>query len=105
MKELIHIEDHRACLHCDNGECGYIMPEGSVTWGPHLIGYPCPKCASNMLTAEDYATSDKMHRAFQWINKWFGWMGSEYSPDDPKWNARLAIRHRAGETIIRDESK
>lgn len=99
MKKLIHTEDGRGQLHCDNPACRYVLPEGTVTWGPHLIGYPCPKCESDMLTREDYEHSERFHRAVAWINYWFGWLGS----DDPADYKSVSIRHHAGKTIIKQE--
>lgn len=88
------------------------MPEGSLTWGRHLIGYPCPKCSSNMLTVEDYETSERVQRVLRWINAWsgwinawFGWMGKEYSPSDPEWKHTMSMRHHAGKVIVKEEPR
>lgn len=103
MKELIHIEDHRSRLHCDDPKCGHDLPEGSVTWGPHLIGYPCPECGSDMLLQEDYETSESAFKMIGWVNKWFGWLGSEFKPDE-KAKYAIRVKHRKGAvTIMRDQ--
>ncbi len=98
-KVLIHIDDRRGRLHCDNPECGHDLQEGEVTWGEHLIGYPCPECGHNMLTREDFEASERFHRAVVWVNYWFGWLGS----DDPKDYSAVIVRHHAGKTIVQPE--
>lgn len=102
-KELIHLDDHRGQLMCDSPACGHMLAEGEVTWGEHLIGHPCPKCGSDMLTREDYEGSERAFAAVRWLNKWFGWLGSEYVPNDPKWKHKIAVRHHDGKTIINEE--
>lgn len=40
-------------LHCDNTDCNHDEPfEGEFR--KELIGTPCPKCGSNLLTTQDY---------------------------------------------------
>ena len=77
MKKLIH--ENRAdlgCLRCDNPACGHVLPE-PLPWGPALIGYPCPRCSSDMLTRKDFEIAEKMHRVIAGVNRWFGWLGTE----------------------------
>jgi predicted RNA-binding Zn-ribbon protein involved in translation (DUF1610 family) len=102
MKELIHVLDNRSQLHCDEPACAHVLPEGHVTWGEHLIGYPCPRCGSNMLTREDYEASERLHRCVRWINKWFGWLGTEYKDDSGAFTT-VAFRHHAGKIIVEKE--
>lgn len=97
MKKLIHSEDGRGQLHCDNPKCGHTLPEGAVTWGEHLIGYPCPECGSDMLTRADYTASERFIAAVAWINKWFGWLGTETVTDA---HASITVQHHAGRVII-----
>lgn len=100
MKKLIHVDDGRGQLHCDNASCGHVLPPGAVTWGEHLIGYPCPKCGSDMLTQADYLASERISAIVTWINKWFGWLGTETVTDV---HASISIRHHDGKTIIKEE--
>lgn len=102
-KELIHVVDSRGRLHCDNSECGHVLPEGTAVWGAHLIGYQCPKCGHDMLTLADYAASERLHRTVTWLNKWFGWLGREYDPVDPYWASEVSIRHHDGKIIVENE--
>jgi hypothetical protein len=75
-RKLIHIlDDQRGKLHCD--ACGYDLPQ-PLPFGPNLIGYPCPRCQVNMLTARDYADSIRFQLVIAWINKWFGWLGTTH---------------------------
>lgn len=77
MKKLIHDDDSDlGRLHCDNGACGHILPE-ALPWSKALIGYPCPKCGSNMLSAGDFKTVDRFRRIVGFINRWFGRFGTE----------------------------
>jgi hypothetical protein len=77
MKKIIHTDTSRlGRLHCDNPLCGYDLPE-STPFGAHLIGYPCPECGMNMLTHRDYRSVMRLTRAIGWLNRWFGWLGSE----------------------------
>jgi hypothetical protein len=102
MKELIHI-DTSDCgrLHCDNPECKYVLPEAQ-DWGKHLIGYPCPKCGSDMLTERDYRDMEKMIKRIGWINKWFGPVfGREWNPKDPL-NKMVSVRHHDGHVILNE---
>lgn len=100
MKKLIHVDDARGQLHCD--ACGFVMPPGYLTFGEHLIGYPCPKCSTDMLTRRDYEDSVRMFRLIDWINKWFGWLGTE-APPKPGIGARVSIRNHDGKAIIRGD--
>jgi hypothetical protein len=89
MKKLIHYDPSEAGkLHCD--ACGYDMPT-KVAWGPHLIGTPCPRCSANMLTQRDYDSTSKMFAWIDWLNKWFGWMGSDPIKDADKFKVRLRV--------------
>jgi hypothetical protein len=99
MKKLIHFEDKRSCLCCDNPQCNYEAPPGKYTWGRHLIGTPCPQCGESLLTPRDYRDSARMIWTINWINRWFGWLGTEY----PKDGYDVSIRHHDGQVIVRQE--
>jgi hypothetical protein len=76
-RKLIHADDSDlGRLHCDNPACGHVLPE-PLPWSKALIGYPCPRCGSDMLTALDFKTTERMRRGVRLINRWFGWLGSE----------------------------
>lgn len=79
-KKIIHTDVLDAGkLCCDNPTCGHQLPT-PLRWGPHLIGYPCPKCGSDMLTRKDFDAVEAVNKLVVWVNKWFGWLGSE-KPD------------------------
>jgi predicted RNA-binding Zn-ribbon protein involved in translation (DUF1610 family) len=81
-KKIIWYDKDRAGqLHCDS--CHYDMPERTV-WGPHLLGTPCPKCGADMLTRSDFDKVERMWAWLDWLNKWFGWLGSETQPAGPE---------------------
>lgn len=103
MKELIHVSDDRGRLHCDNGECGHVLPAGAVTWGEHLIGYPCPRCSSDMLTRRDYEDSERIVMAARWVNKWFGWLGKEY--DGSNAALEISVRNHDGKLIVKKDDE
>lgn len=92
--------DTLGALHCDNPRCGYDLPLGEQRWGPHLIGMPCPKCDSNMLTRRDFEGGEQLLRVAAFLNKWFGWLGK-----DPKKNPeafrRVALHHHNGKTTTK----
>lgn len=97
-KELIHVDKSRVGqLHCDNPRCGHVLGT-PLEWGPQLIGLPCPRCDSNMLTRKDYESTERMFHLIAWVNKWFGWLGSEYSPD--KFPATVGVRHHDGKVTF-----
>lgn len=97
-KKIIHYDPAEAgALHCDNPRCGHDLPKGPFK--PELIGTPCPKCDSNMLTREDYEVTMKFFRWIDWLNKWFGWLGTE-SPSDPRTHFKMTVQHHDGKTII-----
>lgn len=91
-KQIFHQGlDERGRLHCDNPACGHILSL-ALPWSDALIGFPCPKCGSDMLTRADFERSERFTRWIAWINKWFGWLGSE--PSDAKFS--MAVRHIPG---------
>jgi len=96
-KKIIHYDPNEAgALHCDNPRCGFDLPKGPFK--AEMIGTPCPRCDSNMLTREDYEATMKFFRFVDWMNKWFGWLGTE-SPRDARMN-KMRVQHHAGKTII-----
>lgn len=89
-RKLIHFDPNDAgYLHCD--ACHYDLPD-KLEWGPHLLGYPCPKCCANMLTEKDYHNTDKLLAAVEWINKWFGWLGPEHSELNKTNTQEISVR-------------
>lgn len=97
MKKLIHFNPNEAGkLHCDS--CGYDLPE-LQPFTVALIGTPCPKCGADMLTEKDYLSTIRMFRVIDWINKWFGWLGTENPP--AKKGHSVAVRHHDGEVFIK----
>ena len=77
MKKLIHDDDSDlGRLHCDNTECGYVLPE-PLPWSEALIGHSCPRCGDNMLTASDFKAVERMRSVVRGINKLFGWHGTK----------------------------
>jgi uncharacterized C2H2 Zn-finger protein len=73
-KIIFFNRDEAGQLHCD--ACGHDMP-GPVAFTSDLIGTPCPKCGADMLTRKDYDHALLTFSAFDWLNKWFGWLGAE----------------------------
>jgi hypothetical protein len=84
MKKLIHYDASQlGQLVCDNPSCDYVDVTGQV-FSPALIGKPCPKCGSNLLTEKDYNSTANLLKVIDWINRWFGWLGtSDYSKGKP----------------------
>ncbi len=100
-KKIIHYDREKAgALHCDNPRCGFDLPSGPFS--EKLIGTPCPKCDSNMLTRSDYEAMIKIFGWIDWANKWFGWLGTE-NPRDPSLRQGVSIQHHAGKTTIKCE--
>jgi hypothetical protein len=96
MKKLIHYNpDQAGKLHCD--ACGYDLPD-IQPFTKELIGAPCPKCGADMLTEKDYHDTIRMFRMVDWINKWFGWLGSEEAPAN---GPNVSVRHHNGEINIK----
>ena len=77
MKKIIHLKAEDAGkLNCDNTACNYTTPE-LLPFNESLINHECPKCGSNMLTLNEYSRVVKLIKMVAWINKWFGWLGTE----------------------------
>lgn len=87
-KLIHHTLDDRGRLRCDNARCRYVL-SAALPWGPNLIVFQCPKCGSNMLTRKDYEDSEKMVRIINWLNRWFGWLGTK----EPKGTAWSLTNH------------
>lgn len=97
-RKLIHFDPNDAGkLHCD--VCTYDMP-AKLTWGVHLIGTRCPRCAADMLTRQDYLATQKMFDWLNWLNKWFGWLGGK--PDDPRLQSLSVKLHNNTVEMRRD---
>ena len=98
-RELIHIDPSGlGNLRCDNPRCGHVL--SGQTWGAHLIGYPCPKCDSNMLTRRDYEGVERVRARIRWLNRWFGWLGSKNLATDRR-AKRVSIHHHNGEITFK----
>ncbi|GEM_PF-3248461 len=81
-KKLIH-SVQEIFLQCDNPICDYTLKEkDQERTQESYINEPCPICQSNLLTKGDYLRLKKMTDWVNWINKWFGWLGSY--PNDSK---------------------
>jgi hypothetical protein len=95
-RQLFHIyTDNSGRLICDNPICKHELPE-ALPFTEELVGYPCPKCGVNMLTRADYEGQKRMIAIINWLNKWFGWLGSER--DDPR-NKSVGMRVHHNTTI------
>lgn len=100
MKKLIHTAlDDRGRLHCDNPACRYVLPE-PLEWSVYLVDHPCPKCGSNMLTWRDFYKAEQIERRVVWINKWFGWLGTE---EKPKGGVMVGVRPVNGKLHFTEE--
>ena len=94
-KKLIHVDKSDVGrLHCDNARCGHTL-EQSLPWGPWLIGFTCPRCASDMLTRKDFDKVEAFWRKLAWVNKWFGWLGEE--PTDERLKSAPTVRVQIGD--------
>lgn len=75
-KKLIHISQS-AFLKCDNPNCDYELKkqeEGKTR--ESYINKSCPECGENLLTKEDYERFNNVIKVINFINKWFGWLGT-----------------------------
>lgn len=79
MKTLIKMEV--GGIKCDNPTCTYKDDSVTVENYGHYINCPCPKCGQNLLTLEAYKHVVKTTKFVNFINKWFGWLGSENDKD------------------------
>ena|SRR6185312_5305555 len=76
-RKLIHDDASKiGRLRCDNADCGYVLPE-PLEWSESLIGHSCPRCGDSMLTRIDYVAVERMRKMVRFINRWFGWLGTE----------------------------
>lgn len=84
-------------LTCD--ECGHNVDfEGDMT--REHIGYPCPRCAANMLTEEDYIFGAEIMAANK-IMMEMGWIRPASSGAVAGEGEQLVrIHHHAGKTTI-----
>ena len=97
MKKLIHYNpDEAGKLHCD--ECGYDLPENQP-FTAELIGCRCDRCFADMLTLKDYEATRRMFAIVDWLNKWFGWLGTERG--DPR-NGSITMKLHDGQAIVKD---
>jgi hypothetical protein len=58
-------------LVCDAPQCGHIEPE-PCTWGPDLIGKPCPRCGASLLVQADFDRVERMIKAVDLVNRILG---------------------------------
>lgn len=87
QKKVIFIDDHASELVCDNPRCDYHAPPGTHTWGPHLIGVPCPKCGQSLLTQKDYDMQCRVYEIIEKVNRFFAFFGigkTHLDADDDK---------------------
>jgi len=103
-KKLIHDRrDRVGQLVCD--ECEYRLPE-PLPFTSELIGYRCPQCSANMLTERDYRDTLRIFRVVDWINKWFGFLGTTKEQLEAEANPyRVGIRTHNGKAIIEKKSE
>lgn len=106
MKKVIHWQDQSGQLCCDNPVCKHVLAPGTVEWGPHLVGYPCPQCGVSMLTESDFRDHERLIRRIKRrigiINILFGWC---FGTEEPDWNRADKIRLRAhnGQVEVKTE--
>ena len=75
MRKLIETSQ-KALIVCDNPKCDYEIPftkDEEDRLYLH-IDESCPLCGQNLLTMDDYLQHQKLIRAVNFINKWFGWI-------------------------------
>lgn len=93
-RKLIHYNpDEAGQLRCDAPGCDFIEP-GPMPFTRDLIGRPCPKCGASLLSERDYRDTLRQFAAIDFINRYFGWLGSEKLPEGAR---SLAIRTHDGE--------
>lgn len=102
MPKILMICDFNSlgALHCDNPRCGHNLPYGQETWGKHLIGYPCPRCDSNMLTRKDFESGEKLLRIAAWMNKWLGPIFGKDPERNPEAFNKVSMHVHNGKTTI-----
>lgn len=99
-KKLIHlVGKDLGKLVCDNPVCDHVDPPQS--FGPHLIGKPCPKCGEDLLTVKDYMDVERLISAVNWVNRWFGWMGTE----EPKGTHPIKMRVHDGKLNVSTDDR
>lgn len=101
IKKLIHYNKNQAGnLDCD--QCGYT--DCNQCFAPDLIGRKCPECGADMLSEKDYKDTVRLFKVLDWINKWFGWIGSE-SPDQQQgYNSyKMSIKTHDGKITIKEK--
>jgi DNA-directed RNA polymerase subunit RPC12/RpoP len=81
-KKLIHVSQDVA-LKCDNKHCDFVVKELRPKLSmKDYIGYKCPQCNYDMLTKADHKRYEKVMQVVNFINKWFGWMGSKADDEE-----------------------
>lgn len=81
-KKLIHI-NQKNFLKCDNRNCAFVLESKAPDRSDEsYINEPCPNCGENLLTKEDHLRYQKVMRFIDFLNHWFGWLGTY--EDDPK---------------------
>lgn len=97
-RKLIHFAQNDAGrLRCDAVGCGFVEPV-ALAFTEELIGRPCPLCGANLLTRRDYADTQRLFAFIGWINRWFGWLGSETPPANAH---RVQVRTHNGEVTTK----
>lgn len=55
-------------LKCDNQSCGWIDPSIKVEDYKDWVNKPCPECGENLLTEEDFDSTNRLMDAINMIN-------------------------------------
>lgn len=91
--------DQLGKLHCD--DCGYDIPEPQA-FTPKLIGTPCPKCGANMLTEEDYKSTERLLGAIDIANTMLGPIfGKEENAVEENDGDKINVKIHGDEMTIR----
>jgi hypothetical protein len=86
-------------LKCDAPRCGYERPVPAIT--RDLIGEPCPKCAHNLLTEEDFLSAKMLEVAADALNALF-----PIPPDAPIGNTTpVSVNPHAGTWTVKVETE
>ena len=85
MKSKLIKLECKNLIECDNPNCDYVIPNPTKDPNAEIIQFinvPCPQCGVNLLTQKDYLFNLETMKKVNWVNKWFGWLGSKPSDKD-----------------------